>query len=886
MDPVSTTSNQINANNKAATMEEQQQILGQQESMLSSTDVDFDEEDVPSTEDDSALRGSGGGNDTLNVDVATISLTEDDDQEDANHDLEEGVDAMQMHHAEQSESENDNEIVSPAAVSTDQHLLQDENDDEHQHDLQQNGDAENAKQQLQQPYMLHPPPENRISESQQAISAASAYDNNGSDNVVKAPGMSPAAAAMAYPFANGYAGHQVPAAAAAATSMPAQFAHPLARTQALIGTENLRVTRGQSVDLVVEKLNAYNHGNNNNYVPNFPPLMVETLKQRESSSDGANSSISGLGSTNSDKDEGAKKNIVFTESVRMASQYPPVITQGIGMQSISNMPLALRSRSLVVATPVASATFENRNISSSQVSTPQQPAAFNANAPSGSEPSNCYTDEVPENIPQAELVVDGQGVGRISKQVKYTISLVFVLLCASVISVVVLLVSAGDNNNSSISNPTETKFPSPAPTPEPTQVHTTKQRQGLEELYFATNGASWNSKLNWMSSTVSFCEWIGITCNGDGQVTEIVLEGNNMTGSLTTVQFESFPYLKKLCLAENVLTSAIPSAIGTLTSLQILDLSYTSFTSSIPTEIGLLEELKYLSFRNINKVGKISSALPTEIGLLRSLEHVDIAYNEVTGTIPSEIGTLESIQFMDIGGNKFLQSTIPSELGNLSSLKILHAGLSKVDGSIPTEIGRLSNLEVLNFSVTPLTSTIPSEIGLLSKLKTLYLVWSANISGQLPSEIGMLGNLEDFYLDGTRIMGSLPSEIGMMSKLSAASFGSCQLSSTIPSEIGNLQALTMSNLQSNNLHGPIPSEFGRLGLLKYLVLNKNDLTGTIPSEIGNINTLEQLDVYDNQLVGSVPGVVCDLTNSTEGGVLSSIVADCELTCDCCDTCVD
>mmetsp|Transcript_7755 Transcript_7755/g.11455 ORF Transcript_7755/g.11455 Transcript_7755/m.11455 type:complete len:922 (+) Transcript_7755:242-3007(+) len=921
MDEVSTTSNQINvntaANDKVTTeQQQQQQILGQQESMLSNTDF----EELPSTEDETALRGSYGGSDSLNVDVTTTSLTEVYDQADADHDLEEGVDAAMQMHAEQSsslsepmtttnqelttelpqpammmESENQNrKIVGPAVSKTDQQhlLLQDENDGDHQHDSQQNDDAEIAKQQAQQqPCVLHPLPENRISESQQAVSAASAYGDSGNDNAVKAPGMIPAAA-MAHPLADGYAGHQLPA---AATSMPAQFAHAHAHaqvhTQALIGTENLRVTRGQSVDLVMEKLNAYNHGNNNNsYVPDFPPLMVETVKQRESSSDDANSSISGLGSTNSDKDkQGANKSIIFcSEGVRMVSQFPPVITQGIGMQSISNMPLVLRSRSLAVATPVATANFENRDISSSQVSTPQQPAAINSNAPSGSELSNCYTNEVPENIPQAELVVDGQGAGRISKQVKYTISLVFVLLCASVMSVVGLLVNAGgsdDNNNSSISNPAETKFPSPAPTPEPTHVYTTKQRQGLEELYFATNGASWNSKLNWMSSTVSFCEWIGITCNDDGQVTEIVLEGNNMSGSLTTLQFESFPYLKKLCLADNALTSAIPSGIGALTSLQILDLSYTSFTSSIPTEIGLLEELEYLSFRNINKQGKISSMLPTEIGLLRLLEHVDIAYNEVTGTIPSEIGTLESIQFMDIGGNKLMQSTIPSELGNLSSLKILHAGLTKIDGSFPTEIGRLSNLEVLNFSLTSLTSTIPSEIGLLSELKALLLLWSVNISGQLPSEIGMLGNLEEVFLDGTRIMGSLPSEIGMMSKLSVASVSSCQLSSTIPSEVGNMQALKIWNLQSNNLYGPIPSEFGRLGLFKHLIVNSNDLTGTIPSEIGNIKTLQQLDVYDNQLTGSVPGVVCDLTNSTQGA-LSFLVVDCEMTCDCCETCVE
>jgi hypothetical protein len=50
----------------------------------------------------------------------------------------------------------------------------------------------------------------------------------------------------------------------------------------------------------------------------------------------------------------------------------------------------------------------------------------------------------------------------------------------------------------------------------------TAQRYGLAVFYYATNGASWTNKSNWMSSA-SECTWYGVTCGTDGSVTNLKL---------------------------------------------------------------------------------------------------------------------------------------------------------------------------------------------------------------------------------------------------------------------------------------------------------------------------------------------------------------------------
>jgi hypothetical protein len=84
---------------------------------------------------------------------------------------------------------------------------------------------------------------------------------------------------------------------------------------------------------------------------------------------------------------------------------------------------------------------------------------------------------------------------------------------------------------------------------------------------------SWVAPANANSSTLSPCQWRGITCDDAGNVTQINLPNVGLTGTLQYLDFSSLTNLLRLDLRENQLTGTIPSSIGTLYKLQYLDLA-------------------------------------------------------------------------------------------------------------------------------------------------------------------------------------------------------------------------------------------------------------------------------------------------------------------------
>lgn len=58
-----------------------------------------------------------------------------------------------------------------------------------------------------------------------------------------------------------------------------------------------------------------------------------------------------------------------------------------------------------------------------------------------------------------------------------------------------------------------------------------KERAALVALYNATGGDNWANKANWCSDR-PVSEWYGVTVDEQGRVLTLVLENNNLTGSI------------------------------------------------------------------------------------------------------------------------------------------------------------------------------------------------------------------------------------------------------------------------------------------------------------------------------------------------------------------
>ena len=109
-------------------------------------------------------------------------------------------------------------------------------------------------------------------------------------------------------------------------------------------------------------------------------------------------------------------------------------------------------------------------------------------------------------------------------------------------------------------------------------------RQALLELYERTDGTNWRNAALW-GSEAPLERWHGVTTDREGRVIALRLPDNGLSGE-------------------------IPTALGTLDGLEVLDLSYNEMVGEIPGELGALSELRVLDL-NTNRLER---PIPPEIG--------------------------------------------------------------------------------------------------------------------------------------------------------------------------------------------------------------------------------------------------------------------------------
>ena len=139
---------------------------------------------------------------------------------------------------------------------------------------------------------------------------------------------------------------------------------------------------------------------------------------------------------------------------------------------------------------------------------------------------------------------------------------------------------------------------------------------------------------------------------------------------------------------------------------------------------------------------ELSGPIPSELGNLESLSVLDLSNNQLSGTcIPVELGNLKNLVYLYLW--------ISSELGNLESLSVLDLSNNQLSGSIPAELGNLKNLVYLYLTSNELSGPIPSELGNLTGLWLLDLNDNASLMGALPHSLTGLWRLRYFRFQAT-----------------------------------------------------------------------------------------------------------------------------------------
>ncbi|KNA19097.1 hypothetical protein SOVF_064750 [Spinacia oleracea] len=333
----------------------------------------------------------------------------------------------------------------------------------------------------------------------------------------------------------------------------------------------------------------------------------------------------------------------------------------------------------------------------------------------------------------------------------------------------------------------------------------------------------WNSQ--------SYCNYTGVTCNIQNQVTKVNISGWSLKGSLPS----------NLC-------SYLPE-------LRVLDISNNSIQGTFPDGIINCSFLEVLNMSSLNLSGKLPN-----FSRMKSLRALDLSYNLFDGDFPMSIMNLTNIEVVNFNENSNLNRwELPENITRLTRIRTLVLSTTKLQGLILPSIGNMSSLVDLELSGNYLRGWIPHELGRLKNLKSLMLYYN-ELTGTIPEELGNLTELTDLDMSVNKLTGRIPDSICRLPKLRGLQIYNNSLTGEIPSVLGNSKALSFLSIYSNFLTGEVPKNLGKSSTMTLLDLSENKLTGKLPPQICNGGKLVYFLVLSNMFTGEIPETFAKCTS--------------------------
>lgn len=106
------------------------------------------------------------------------------------------------------------------------------------------------------------------------------------------------------------------------------------------------------------------------------------------------------------------------------------------------------------------------------------------------------------------------------------------------------------------------------------------ERDVLNTFFDETAGPHWYDSLGWGLDDVDYCDWVGVDCGPNGNVVNITLQNKNLQGRIPS-ELGLLTHLKVLDLSDNKLTGYLPSDLR-FTLLEYLDISGNKLRGIVP----------------------------------------------------------------------------------------------------------------------------------------------------------------------------------------------------------------------------------------------------------------------------------------------------------------
>ncbi|KAL8171166.1 hypothetical protein V2J09_022970 [Rumex salicifolius] len=393
----------------------------------------------------------------------------------------------------------------------------------------------------------------------------------------------------------------------------------------------------------------------------------------------------------------------------------------------------------------------------------------------------------------------------------------------------------------------------------------------------------------------------------------LFLNSNNFTSSFPPNLGNST--VSVLVLANNPISGCLPPGISDMgPTLEEIILLNISLRTCLPTDLGRLKNLKVLDV----SFNRISGFLPESIGQLSSLEQLNVAHNQLTGEIPDSVCGLPRLQNFTFSYNFFC--------GEPQSCSRLKARDDKVN-CIPYRPFQRSVQECQAFlsyppvdcnafgcggtpppppppyppshQLSPSPSSFSNPrlqnafIALQAWKKVMFSdpnnltsnwrgahVCSYNGVFCAPApDNSYIETVAGIDLNHANIAGHLPNELGLLKDLALFHINTNRFSGSIPKTFSNLHLLFELDLSNNRFHGSFPNVVQSLPSLKFLDIRYNNFNGTLPSGLFDMK-LDALFINNNkfksmfpQNIGNSPVSVAVLANNNLSGCLPSTVSN-------------
>jgi Leucine-rich repeat (LRR) protein len=164
----------------------------------------------------------------------------------------------------------------------------------------------------------------------------------------------------------------------------------------------------------------------------------------------------------------------------------------------------------------------------------------------------------------------------------------------------------------------------------------------------------------------------------DSQLRYINVQNNVLQGTIPS-DLAGVTNLEVFIASNNTISGIIPFDALAKTRIEYLALDSNKFTGPIPTSIG---SCKYLKFLYLNNNELNDATIPTEIGTLQTLESINLDNTGLSGKIPSSIGYVSGLVYLSMQSNE-LSGQIPQEINSLIKLETLLLSSNKFGGVLP-----------------------------------------------------------------------------------------------------------------------------------------------------------------------------------------------------------